>query len=276
MNMKGMLAAACLFAWLIAAVLVVLIPAFPAFADVLKECDFETNLCGSEWQNYPGERDTFGNFVIIPLLGGGNYCIALKAKSDTPPGSKINWNYAASSEIYIRYYLYFPSGYIASGDFGGTLKLMRHSHPIYSEDSDLKLGMENGVLKLQQRAFYKPYTGANYSGAKIPSDGLSFDRWHYIECHYKHENGNDLLQIWVDSDARTSPPTWSESNINVYDYDFSRVTFNINWGAGNAPATQQFYMDGLVISTEPVGDTYNLLEDTTPPAVPTRVNASAP
>jgi hypothetical protein len=275
MNRRRTVAALRHLAWLTVAVLAVFIPAFPTFAGILNECDFETGLCGTDWQNYSGGHNTFSNYGILPLLGGGNYCIALKAKSDTPSGSKIDWSYDPVSEVYIRFYLYFPTGYTARSDFGNTLKLLRHSYPVSTEDSDLKLGLDGGVLKLQQRAFYKPFTGAAYTGSKIPSGGFERDRWHYVECHYKHLSSSDIMQIWIDADARTAPPTWSETEVDVYDHDFPRATFNINWSA-DAPATQQFYMDGLVVSTQPVGDTCNLLADTTSPASPTGVSANAP
>ncbi len=263
----------CLF-WL----LVIVLASGPLHAQTLYECDFETGLCGGQWINFDGERNSFSAFGISPLPGGGNACVAMKCILGQTGGSKLDCNYtAASNEVYIRFYIYFPEGYVANADYGVTLKLYRHTWPVPTEDADVKLGMiPDNNLRIEQVLFYHPYTGAAYYSPAIPSAGFARNKWHYFEAHYKHNEGNDVAEIWIDKDARTSTPDWSKNDIDAFEYDFPRVTMNINWSA-NAPATQQYYVDGLRVDNVPVGDTYGLLPvDVTAPVPPSGVSLSAP
>ena len=241
----------------------------------LWECGFEPDGKNCLARSSKNKIDTFSKFGIPLLTGGGKYCInarwrgskSIPPKPDNPNSDDLRWyrNQYHTDDLYVRVYVYFPPGWKAWHHLSKSLKWM-------SIGGSAKAGLA-GHIKMQEEggpdgngrlrlswAHALPPT-RNYIGPFFPGEGISRGSWHYIEFHFKAQSGKDIFDFWIDTDARYSPPTFSDpKDFFVPDKGgFSAVSMNINWTGNSHPTDQAYYVDGMKTDTSPIGDTYGLL-----------------
>lgn len=269
-----------------------------ADATVLKQADNETGTT-SQYQQAEGSNrvDTFANFGIPALPGGGKYAASLhevpgQADSDH---MQLFYNAYALRNAWMRFYFFLPNSWdMPSSDSGNTLKFiypLQVNDPnddqailyLWSKDSS----GTNSLLNFYWQHFHLTggtpcFTSGVGTGWSLVYSGLSRGVWHYIEINLDVDatnatsGTNGVVKIWLDRDARTTTPTWT--NVTCGDTNYVRQStaanhYNENWGGGTNHISEDWYLDGAAWGDAVIGDTYGLLgnqppPDTTPPAAP--------
>jgi len=246
------------------------------FASVLQECDMPNGTnCWHSDTNPDHEINTLSHFGLPDPFNtsASNYVISAKATGGKSSGRHIVLWKGATGEIWQRLYFFFPSAYdVNSGCSNRGLKFLESRTTPNIAGGFIKLDGNQGNY---QFGFQTQFTGCQGTIATVGPG------WHYMEVHFKVNAGaNDLVEVWLDADAITDPPTWSATDDWWSDGDqFWNAVYNVNWSGGTAPKTQEYYIKGAVASTTFIGDTFGLLgppppSDTTPPSIPTNLSAT--
>jgi hypothetical protein len=256
-----------------------------ADATVLKQADFETGgmsqVTSYDSQATPLNRaDTFSNFGISRLTGGGTYCASANSNSGIDDANHILflYNQYPIQNVWYRMYFYVPSGFVADSGASNSLKFIMFLNNSQTFEAGLHLYQTGNDLYLK----WFHVVGAQIPFGNVNSVSISRGAWHYLEVNTNIPNGT--VSIWLDSDARTQSATWTNAGVGDLPYYFYGTTtlatinvleINENWSGGLAPATEAWYVDGLAWASSVVGDTYGLMGtsgppgDTTPPTAPT-------
>lgn len=92
------------------------------------------------------------------------------------------------------------------------------------------------------------------SGTKSIFDSQHSDTWYCIESHVKLNDpgqANGIQEFWIDGALETSKT--GVDFVKAYSaYGINSVWFETYWG-GNAPKTQERYLDNIVVSTQRIG-----------------------
>jgi len=212
----------------------------------------------------------FSDIPSIPALpGGGQWCVTAKSTAGTANSDDIQFYYQtnSSSLLHARMYFYIPSNYVALGSINNTLKFLgmeNNGGPVsYTHQILLRL-VGTSTLRLAVTNTF----GSPISGQTFPSGGLTKGAWHYVEMMADARNGNDAIKVWLDTDSSNAPTIQaSGSDFIPTDWECNVVYSNDNF-TDPAPATQEFYLDGLATDDQPIGDTYGLLNGNPPPDPP--------
>jgi hypothetical protein len=243
----------------------------------LYDCDFETlpltTSCDSSFSQDGNTRDTFANFGIPQLPGGGDFILDQNSTSGVDDANRMLWynNKNATSDPYFRFYFYIPAGYTSYGEGANVLKfiLFQDQAGVSPFQNLIKLWEDTpqdgtGDLRLN---FDSP-ADANPRQVIPDSVTITRDEWHYIEVHVDvaFSGSDDLIELWFDSDSRYNSPTWSyQADFTEDTNEIDQITTNENWSGNTSPETQVWYIDGAAVRTTAIGDTYGLLPP--PPGV---------
>jgi len=242
----------------------------PALADQLWSCDFEPNGEKCITGIFGNEIKTFVDHGIPALPGGGSYAVTAKNKMDVNSDDLqfyFKEHSAATQNLYGRVYAYIPEEWHASGSFANGLKFWGAS--TIAQDGTCaeciwtsiwwKAEERDGEIWLAPQHNREPTLS---TGGRVEKP-LTRGKWHYIEFHVQNNpNGTDLLETWIDADARSTPPTHRLDSLELFPATtdrFGTVSMNINWSGFTPPWIQEYYVDGMVTADAPIGDTYGLL-----------------
>ena len=157
-----------------------------------------------------------------------------------------------STGIYVRFYVYLPSAYLALNPVGvADRRLLRVTTGITTNPK--------GYLSIRGGGIPQMYDSITFGGPT--GSALSADTWHCLEMNLGVPSSATALQFWIDgTSAGTLTSDFSTSDTLVY----NTVEFgSVSRGAGTGFTDGIFYLDELIVS-----DTYIGPADLTGPSPP--------
>ncbi len=141
-----------------------------------------------------------------------------------------NFSPTISGDIYVRFYLFLPTGFGAANT--GCARRLLH---VYS-------GSNRAQLSILGDQPYMEEVG-NWSGLTWPSQ-LSENTWHCLEVHCTAPAATTYFEFWVDGVLNSTAMTGNFSGSTVWNYiDLG----DIDLGSGNN-GNATFYMDEVIVS----------------------------
>ena len=140
-----------------------------------------------------------------------------------------------ASNIYVRFYVYLPSGYVSANNGSASRRLLR----VFCQNNRGQMSLYLGARPMMEEV------GA--WGASTSASSLSADAWHCIEMYMATPSASTAMQYWVNGTS-TGTLNGGFSGSTAY----TRIEFgDVSVGSGiNAMGT--FYLDEVIVS-----DTYN-------------------
>jgi hypothetical protein len=145
-----------------------------------------------------------------------------------------NFSPAISGDIYVRFFVFFPTGY-GSTNSSCRRRMLR-----------ARCGSNRAQISFQDGAPIMEEIG-NW-GAVVGS-AVSENAWHCIEMHAATPSASTLMELWVDGVKNSSTLNGAFSGSTTWDYiEFGDVVLG-----GGSNGTGTLYMDELVVSNSYVG-----------------------
>lgn len=247
-----------------------------ANADVLFQDDLESGNLDkrSNGFGWSGSRGMEGEVpkVSSDISHSGNR--SLKFTFRGKPSGEDSWSEQRFdfgrnlSEVYIRYYIYFPDGteglgakYVHRDDKGGdNNKFFR----IWDEDYS-KFNVKAGFSTLPSGSspYIFPEKGINAVGVgnySMPHNNLQINntrlgQWMEVRMHFKTDDGsrNGIIELSFDGE-----PAVEVRNVKLYPEDASKNYFKhayfFGWSNSGFLKTTHVYIDDLIVSDTPISD----------------------
>jgi hypothetical protein len=193
---------------------------------------------GGAWSSVNGESSTHSLNTSTTYAKAG--AKSLKLTDTDTTGSTVasltkNFSPAISGDIYVRFYLFLPTGYASTNTGYYARRILR-----------VWCGSNRGQMSIKNEAPFMEEIGA---WSSTYGSTLSENAWHCIEMHVAPPSASTLLELWVDGVANSTNLTANFSASSTFDHiDFGDVGMD----AADA-CTATFYLDELVVSNTYVG-----------------------
>ncbi len=141
-----------------------------------------------------------------------------------------NFSPTISGDIYVRFYLFLPTGFEAANT--GCARRLLHAG----------CGSNRAQISIMGGQPYMEQVG-NWSEIEWPSQ-LSENTWHCLEVHITSPAATTYFEFWVDGVLNSTAMTGNFSASTAWTYlDFGDISLG---GGNNGNAT--FYMDEVIVS----------------------------
>jgi hypothetical protein len=145
-----------------------------------------------------------------------------------------NFSPAISGDIYVRFFVFFPTGY-GSTNTSCDRRLLR----AYCGTNRAQISFLNGAPIMEEVGAWGAVTGST----------ISEGAWHCIEMHAATPSASTLMELWVDGVKNSSTLNGAFGSSTTWDYiQFGDVVLG-----GGTNGTGTFYLDELVVSNSYVG-----------------------
>lgn len=182
---------------------------------------------------------TFAPDAAAKYTGSYGFKIVADGTNDQADGYV---NFADVSEIYVRIYVYIPTGFSVQAATGTAIL-------IYLRDSAgqtaCAAGIRGSSSSTPDQWIMKYLTAAQYSVTNF-----SFDTWHCMEIHYIVANDVGGCEMWIDGDSVLTDLNQTTTN-NAAD-----VYIGLSAQGDICGASDYLYIDNIVAATTgPIGET---------------------
>ena len=146
-----------------------------------------------------------------------------------------NFSPVISGDIYVRFYVFLPTGYGSTNVAGNSRRVLR----IYCQGNRGQMSIRNEAPFMEEIGAWGAATGLT----------MSENAWHCIEMHIAPPSASTLLEFWLDGVANSTHLTANFSASSTFDHiDFGDVAM-----AATDASTATFYLDELVVSNSYIG-----------------------
>jgi hypothetical protein len=260
----------------ISSAVTVKVPSGPYFSDNFNSCTLNKsgNSYGFYWASTGGGTSTEVPRVVSSLGRSGS--CALRFTYSAGPSGDDGWSEQRFkfgkklSEVYMRWYQYFPSGsdspsrgpkYYHRNDTGpDNNKFLR----LWDEDyTNYKLKLGLGFLPKSygdshiMAEYGTNHEGVGPRGSDYDQDGITNSRrgrWIKIDFHMRlatAANNDGVIEMWVDgvkTISNTSLPMYPDGGLGNY----VRNGYIMGWSNSGFNSTTNIYVDDVVISGVPI------------------------
>jgi hypothetical protein len=199
--------------------------------------DFESwSVHGGAWSSVNGESSSHTLNTSTDRARSGTKSLKLTdTDSVGTTGASLTKNFspAISEDIYVRFYVFYPTGYWA-GNVGDARRVLR----IYCGGNRGQLSFKNSAPVMEEIGAWSSTTGAT----------ITENAWHCIEMHIAPPSASTLLEFWVDGVRNSVSLTANFSASSTFDHiDLGDVVI------GNGQGDDTFYLDEAVVSNSYIG-----------------------
>ena len=207
---------------------------------------------GGAWSSVSGESATHTLNTSTDYAAAGTKGLKI-TDTDTTSSSGAclvkNFSPAISADIYVRFYVFFPTAY-GSTNSGCVRRILR----VWCASNRAQMSFKDDVPNMEE-------VGA-WGSAK--GSAISEGAWHCIEMHGATPSASTLMEFWVDGVKNSGTLNGGFNGSTTWDYiELGDVVLG-----GGTNGTGAFYMDEVVVSNSYVGP---LGTDSTPPSAPPAV-----
>jgi hypothetical protein len=206
---------------------------------------------GGAWSSVTGETSlhTLNTSTDHAAAGSKSLKITDTDTSGTYGACLVkNFSPTISADIYVRFYLFLPTGYGSTNQTG-----MRRIMRLWCGGNDVQMSTKNGTLLSMQEV---GAWGATNSAA------ISENAWHCVEVHGATPSASTLLEFWLDGVKNSTTLNGSFSGSTVWTYmELGDVCRD-----GGTNGTGTYYMDEVAVANSYIGPL-----DSTPPSQPLTV-----
>lgn len=181
---------------------------------------------------------TFAPDVSAKYTGSYGFKIVADGTNDEADGYV---NFTNQSEIYVRLYVYIPTGFSVQAATGTAIF-------IYLRDSAGQTACAAGIRGSEDSTpnqwIMKYLTAAQYS-----TTNFSFDTWHCMEIHYLVADSVGGCEMWIDGDSVLTDLNQTTSN------QAADVYIGLSAQGDICGASDYLYMDNIkAATTGPIGE----------------------
>jgi hypothetical protein len=193
---------------------------------------------GGAWSSVSGESSMHTLNTSTDQARSGTKSLKL---TDTDTSSVYgaclvkNFSPTISGDIYVRFYVFLPTGY-GSTNQTGARRILR----VWCGGNDVQMSTKNGTIPAMEEVG---------SWGQAAGSALSENAWHCIEVHGAAPSASTLLEFWVDGVKNSGTLNGSFSGSTVWTY----MEFGDVCAGGGTNGTGAYYMDEVVVSNSYVG-----------------------
>ena len=190
---------------------------------------------GGAWSSISGESSSHTLNTSTDYAAAGTKSLKLTDTDSTGGNGAClveNFSPTISGDIYVRFYLYLPTGYTSANAGSGVSRRLLH---VYCASNRGQISLTNGAYPLMEEV------GA-WGGVQAAS-ALSENAWHCIEMHISPPSASTPMQFWIDGTS-TGTLNGSFSGSST----FTRITLGDISQNTSPNGNGTFYMDELVAS----------------------------
>ena len=192
---------------------------------------------GGAWSSVNGESSAHTLNTSTDQARAGTKSLKLTDTETTGSnGAYLTKNFSPviSGDIYVRFYLFLPTGY-GSTNVNRARRMLR----IFCGSNRGQMSIKNDACLMEEIGAWHSATGST----------MSENAWHCIEMHVAPPSASTLLEFWVDGVANSTNLTANFSTSSTFDHiDLGDIATD---SADASTAT--FYLDELVVSNSYVG-----------------------
>jgi hypothetical protein len=191
---------------------------------------------GGAWSSVNGESSSHTLNTSTDQARSGTKSLKLTDTDSTGVNGaylKKNFSPTISGDIYVRLYVFYPTGYWA-GNVNDARRVLR----IYCGSNRGQMSFTNAAPVMQEIGAWGSTTGST----------ISENAWHCIEMHITTPTATTVLEFWVDGVLNSTALMANFSASSTFDHvDLGDV------GIGNGQGDGTFYIDEAVVSNSYVG-----------------------
>ena len=192
---------------------------------------------GGAWSSVTGESATHTLNTSTDYARSGTKSLKLTDTDTTASyGAYLvkNFSPAVSGDIYVRFYVFFPTGF-GTTNSGCRRRILR----AWCGDNRVQMSFQEGAPVMEEVGAWHGATGS----------AVSEGAWHCIETHGTAPSTTTLLEFWVDGVLNGTALIANFSGSTTWDYmELGDIVLG-----GGANGTGTFYMDEAVVSNSYVG-----------------------
>jgi hypothetical protein len=193
---------------------------------------------GGAWSSVNGESSSHTLNTSTDQARSGTKSLKLTDTDTTgSTGASLTKNFSPtiSGDIYVRFYLFLPTGYGSTNVANNARRVLR----IYCQGNRGQMSIRNEAPYMEEIGSWSSTTGST----------MTENAWHCIEMHIAPPSASTVLEFWLDGVANSTHLTANFSASTTFDHiDFGDVVM-----AAADASTGTFYLDELVVSNSHVG-----------------------
>ena len=192
---------------------------------------------GGSWSSVNGESSTHTLNTSTDYARSGSKSLKLTDTDTTATtGAYLTKNFSptVSGDIYVRFYIFFPTGF-GTANAGCRRRVLR----VYCGGNRGQMSFQDGLPIMEEVGAWGATSGS----------AISENAWHCVEMHITAPTATTVLEFWVDGVLHSPALIANFSASSTWDHvDLG----DVGLGAGNNGAGT-FYMDEAVVSDSYVG-----------------------